>query len=237
MIVRWYSRPTSVGQGTVYSFQSLWDGLDDDARSWAAIQLTAAGWIQRDDLSSFYFLNALGEEDVETPNDMLWLADKILNEGFGFISHELAVPAVLQASPGDKRHIKQSQPGRPLSGTLIVFHWERSYSNLNRVKAAGEMREPTMDEIIADSESPPRYFFTAYRVPEGTSADRKNLRDLLASSGFEKRNNRLEWMAIEAGDEPALRLKLALKAAGVDAVHYHEIPAPLLVPVTTDGQL
>lgn len=136
-----------------------------------------------------------------------------------------------------KRVIKQTQPGRPLSGSLIVFQWERSYSNLNRIKAAAEMREPTMDEIIADGEEPPRYFFTAYRVPEGTSADRKALRDLLASSGFEKRNNRLEWMAIEAGDEPPLRLKLALKAAGVDAVHYHEIPDPMLVPVTTDGQL
>lgn len=136
-----------------------------------------------------------------------------------------------------RRLIKQTQPGRPLSGSLIVFHWERSYSNLNRVKAAVEMREPTMEEIIADGEKPPRYFFTAYRVPEGTSTDRQKLRELLASSGFEKRNNRLEWMATEAGDDPAQRLKMALKAAGVDAVHYHEIPAPLIVPVTTDGQL
>lgn len=133
--------------------------------------------------------------------------------------------------------IKQNPPGNPLSGSLIVFHWQRSYPLLNRTKAAVEMREPTMDEIIADGEEPPRYFFTAYRVPEGTSADREQLRELLGSSGFEKRNNRLEWMATEAGDEPALRLKLALKAASVDAVHYHEIPAPLIVPVTVDGQL
>ncbi|PTV70204.1 hypothetical protein [Agrobacterium pusense] len=136
-----------------------------------------------------------------------------------------------------KRLINQTQPGRPLSGSLIVFHWQRSFLIRNEEKAAAEMRELTEAEISEDSEELPRYWFTAYRVPEGSSADREQLRGLIASSGFEKRDGLADWWVTADGDDGPLRLKLALKAAGVDAVHYHEIPAPLLVPVTVDGQL
>ncbi len=234
MKVRWHSRPTSGGQGAAYSFQPQWEGLDEVAQSWAMAQLAAAGWIP-DDRFSFYSVR--GEQGVETPDAMLWEADRILTEGFGVVSHELAVPAVLQASPGEKRRIKQTQPGRPLSGSLIVFHWQRSYALRNHHKAALEERDMTAAEIAQDGEELPRYWFTAYHAPEGTSAERQQLRELIASSGFEKRSGTADWIAVDHGDEPALRLKLALKAAGVDAVHYHEIPAPLIVPVTVDGQL
>lgn len=92
-------------------------------------------------------------------------------------------------------------------------------------------------EVAADSEESPRYSFTAYRVPEGSSADRQKLRDLIASAGFRKRAGSADWVPSEDGDETVLRLKLALKSHGIVAVHYNEIPDPMLVQVSVDGQL
>lgn len=137
----------------------------------------------------------------------------------------------------ERRLIKQTQPGRRLSGSLIVFHWQRSYALRNHHRAPQEERDMTAAEIAEDSEELPHYWFTAYRVPEGTSANRQQLRALIAGSGFEKHSGKAEWFAVENGDDPALRLKLSLTAAGVDAVHYHEIPAPLILSVNVDGQL
>lgn len=229
MNITWRSRPIE-GQGPAYSFRPQWDGLEETDRSWAIAQLSAGGWLLQPDLF-FYF------HDVETPEAMLREADRILIEAFGILTHEQDVPHCLLRKPLERRIISQGHRSKPLASTLIVFHWQRSYSNANRLKAAVEMREPTMEEVVSDGEMPPRYFFTAYRVPEGSSAERQSLRELLASSGFEKRNNRLEWMAIGEGDEPALRLKMSLEAAGVDAIHYHDVPAPLIVPATVDGLL
>lgn len=137
----------------------------------------------------------------------------------------------------DRRLIKQTRPWRSLGDTLLVFHWQRSYALTGFHSAAMEKREMTDAEIASDAEEPPRYSFTAFRAPEGDSADRQKLRDLLVSTGFRKRVDRGDWVASEAGEEAVLQLKLALKAQGVAAVHYNEIPDLMLVRVVVEGQL
>ncbi|WP_313605212.1 hypothetical protein [Rhizobium sp.] len=136
-----------------------------------------------------------------------------------------------------RRLIKQTRPGQPLGGILVVFHWQRRYALANFHIAAEEKRAMTDAEIAADGEELPRYSFTAYRVPEGDEADLQKLRDLILPTGFQKQPGKSDWVAAEDGDDPAMRLKLALKAQGVDAVHYNEIPDVVLVPVSMGGQL
>lgn len=137
----------------------------------------------------------------------------------------------------ERRRIKQTQPGRPLGGVLVVFHWQRRYALANFHRAALEERDMTDAEIAEDGQAVPRYSFTAYRVPEGNSADREKLRDLLASAGFIRGTENANWVALEDGTDHVLRLKLALKSQGIVAVHYKEIPDLLLVPISVEGEL
>ncbi|WP_368517308.1 hypothetical protein [Rhizobium sp.] len=84
--------------------------------------------------------------------------------------------------------------------SIIVFHWRCLYSQAAQVQAVLEGREPTIDDMIADSNEEPLYTCAAFAVLPGTGADRQRLRLLLEAAGFRKDATSVTWGAPHAGE-------------------------------------
>ncbi len=120
---------------------------------------------------------------------------------------------------------------------VIVFHWQRSYSQKAQRRAFLEGREPTVDDMIADGNGEPQYRFSAFAVPPGTEAERRPLLRLVEGAGFRKDKASTTWVALHEGEASTVALKAALEAARIRAFHYHDVPLAFIIEVNSDGLL
>ncbi|TBG85566.1 hypothetical protein ELG69_16390 [Rhizobium leguminosarum] len=120
---------------------------------------------------------------------------------------------------------------------IIVFHWQRSYTQTAQIRASLEGREATMGDIIADFSQQPRYSFSAFAVPPGTRLERNQLRRLIEKAGFRKDSASTTWIAPYKGETSLVTLKAVLEDAAIPAVHYHDVPLTFTVSVDVDGLL
>jgi hypothetical protein len=120
---------------------------------------------------------------------------------------------------------------------IIVFHWQRIYSQAAELQAVLEGREPTMDDLIADGSREPTYRFTAFAVPAPSILERHNFCRLIEAAGFRKNRKLATWISPTEGEEPAVALKAKLDEAKVSATHYHDVPLTFIVAVDLEGRL
>lgn len=120
---------------------------------------------------------------------------------------------------------------------IIVFHWQRIYSQAAELQAVLEGREPTMEDLIADGSREPTYRFTAFAVPPPSILERDHLCRLIEAAGFRKDSKLATWIAPTEGEQPAVALKTKLDEAKVSATHYHAVPTTFIVAVNLEGCL
>ncbi|WP_327212320.1 hypothetical protein U8Q06_12250 [Rhizobium beringeri] len=121
--------------------------------------------------------------------------------------------------------------------TIIVFHWQRSYSEKAQIQASLDGREASIDDMIADGNEEPLYSCSAFAVPSGTAVERHQLRRLVETAGFRKDTASGTWVAPHEGETSAVALKAALETDAISHVHYHDIPLTFIVGVNLDGLL